>query len=93
MTGGLLRLVTVTGEHVRLLDLFQGSWIEAVLLKLLRIAVSVSVMHDQCRKYIVTCTCTSGEREDRASHSIDMDMPYRSRVNASIEHEYHATLP
>ena len=67
--GGLLRLVTVVKENMLgSLTSFRGPWVEAMLLKLLRIAVSVSVMHDQCRKYIVTCTCTSGEREDRAPY-------------------------
>jgi hypothetical protein len=65
----VLRLATVTGEHVGSLASLRGPELE-VFAEVVRnaFAVSVSVMHDQCRKYSATCTCTSGEREDRASY-------------------------
>lgn len=86
--GRILRLITVIQEKMPgALTLFRGLWCGSGLLKLcaMLFAVSVSVMHDQCRKYNVTCTCTSGEREDRASLSIIDASP--APVNTSTKNE------
>ena len=58
--GGLLCAETrcsCKGEYVGSLTFFQGSCLKASLKSFAMLcAVSVSVMHDQCRKYNATCT-------------------------------------